>query len=140
MDRNSCDSHHHLCKEDTMGRRSTIGLPLHFCLLSQSPFPALLSAFQLLLPWCHRSSHHCQVGNLVTAGAGLRRGGSSSNTSTGLVPFTRPAELIALSSSEIDINTLELNEACWCRNKEAALMQLLLPRLHSFFEQNFGYQ
>lgn len=99
----------------------------------RAPSQPCSQAFQLLLPWCHRSSYHCQVGNLVTAGAVLRRGGSSSNTSTGLVRFTRPAELIALSSSEIDINPLELNEACWCRNKEAALMQLLLPRLQFFW-------
>lgn len=92
-------------------------------LLSPAPgYPDLL--------WWNRSSSHCQAGNLLMAGAVPRRGGSSSNASAGLAPSTRPAELIALSSSVFDANSLELNEARWCRDEEAALIQLLLPRRH----------
>lgn len=82
------------------------------------------------LLWWNRSSSHCQAGNLLMAGSLPTRGGSSSNASAGLASSTRPAELIALSSSVLDGNSLELNEARWCRDEEAALTQLMLPTLH----------
>lgn len=42
------------------------------------------------------------------ARAAPTRGGSASNASAGLAPSTRPAELIALSSSVFDANSLSL--------------------------------
>lgn len=64
------------------------------------------------------------------AGTVPTRGGSSSNASAGLASSTRAAELIALSSSAFDANSLKLNGARWCRDEEAELTQLMLPTLH----------
>lgn len=81
----------------------------------------------------NRSSSPCQAGNLLTAGAVPRREGSSSNASTGLTSSSRSAESIALSISALNVNSLELNEACCHRSTDAALTQILLPRLLKFF-------
>lgn len=109
-----------VCTQKTWWEEEALYSSLSLLACGHSPCSASLSAIQFVLLWWKRSSSHWQVGNLLKAGAVPRREGSSSNASTGLAAFTTSAELIALSSSVLDADSLELNEA-WNRNEEAAL-------------------
>lgn len=110
-----------VCAQKMCWEEEALYSSLSLSVCSHSPCSASLSAIQFVLLWWKRSSSHWQVGNFLKAGAVPRREGSSSNASTGLAAFTTSAELIALSSSVLDVDSLELNEACWNRNEEAAL-------------------
>lgn len=125
------ESEHWLWVRDTAAACCT-GLSFFTCSHRAHSGHCSLPSSLSLQRW-NGSSSHCQAGNLLTAGAVPRREGSSSNASKGMTSSSRSAESIALSVSALDVNSLESNEACWHRSKDAALTQILLPRLHKFF-------